>query len=154
MTAPRLDDQLCFALYTASRLVIRAYRPVLEALGVTYPQYLALLVLWEADDALAEPLTVTALGERLHLDSGTLTPLLRRLEEKGLLHRARAQDDERQLHLHLTDAGRALSAQAACVPARLLDSLDEPADPAAVRQLGAMRAALQALIRRLEDAAS
>gem|GEM_PF-840421 len=87
----RLDDQLCFALYSASHLMTKAYRPMLTALGLTYPQYLALLVLWEADD-----LTVGALGERLFLDSGTLTPLLKRLEAQGLVERVAAalQEDD------------------------------------------------------------
>lgn len=103
----RLDDQLCFALYSASHLMTRAYRPMLTALGLTYPQYLALLVLWEADD-----LTVGALGERLYLDSGTLTPLLKRMEAQGLVERRRDPADERQVRIRLTEAGRALEAEA------------------------------------------
>ena len=102
----RLDDQLCFALYSASHLMTKAYRPMLTALGLTYPQYLALLVLWEADD-----LTVGALGERLYLDSGTLTPLLKQLEAQGLVERRRDPADERQVRIRLTEAGRALEAE-------------------------------------------
>ncbi len=102
----RLDDQLCFALYSASHLMTKAYRPMLSALGLTYPQYLALLVLWEADD-----LTVGALGERLFLDSGTLTPLLKRMEAQGLVERRRDPADERQVRIRLTEAGRALEAE-------------------------------------------
>lgn len=82
----RLDDQLCFALYAASRAVVQAYQPVLEPLGLTYPQYLTLLVLWEEDGA-----SVKRIGERLHLDSGTLTPLLKRLEAQGLVARLRGE---------------------------------------------------------------
>ncbi|PWR22558.1 MarR family winged helix-turn-helix transcriptional regulator [Zavarzinia aquatilis] len=103
----RLDDQLCFALYSASHLMTKAYRPMLTALGLTYPQYLALLVLWEADD-----LTVGALGERLFLDSGTLTPLLKRMEAQGLVERRRDPADERQVRIRLTETGRALEAEA------------------------------------------
>lgn len=102
----RLDDQLCFALYSASHLMTKAYRPMLTALGLTYPQYLALLVLWEADD-----LTVGALGERLFLDSGTLTPLLKRMEAQGLVERRRDPADERQVRIRLTEAGRKLEAE-------------------------------------------
>ncbi|MDD3446954.1 MAG: MarR family transcriptional regulator [Zavarzinia sp.] len=103
----RLDDQLCFALYSASHLMTRAYRPMLAAIGLTYPQYLAMLVLWEADD-----LTVGALGERLFLDSGTLTPLLKRLEALGHVERRRDPADERQVRVRLTESGRALEAEA------------------------------------------
>ena len=102
----RLDDQLCFALYSASHLMTRAYRPMLAAIGLTYPQYLAMLVLWEADD-----LTVGALGERLFLDSGTLTPLLKRLEALGHVERRRDPADERQVRVRLTESGRALEAE-------------------------------------------
>ncbi|MDP3814323.1 MarR family winged helix-turn-helix transcriptional regulator [Pseudomonas sp.] len=104
----QLDNQLCFKLYAASRAVIRAYKPMLERLDLTYPQYLAMLVLWEWQlQPPAQP-TVKALGERLLLDSGTLTPLLKRLELQGLLLRQRSASDEREVHLALTLAGCAL----------------------------------------------
>lgn len=104
----QLDNQLCFKLYAASRAVIRAYKPMLDQLNLTYPQYLAMLVLWEWQaDPPAQP-TVKALGERLLLDSGTLTPLLKRLQQLGLLLRQRSTVDEREVHLALTEAGRAL----------------------------------------------
>ncbi|TRX73141.1 MarR family winged helix-turn-helix transcriptional regulator [Pseudomonas mangiferae] len=106
--ALRLDEQLCFKLYAASRAVIRGYRPMLESLGLTYPQYLAMLVLWEWRDAPPAHPTVKALGERLALDSGTLTPLLKRLEHLGLVQRQRGRPDEREVHLALTEAGAAL----------------------------------------------
>lgn len=106
-----LDNQLCFKLYAASRAVIRAYKPMLERLELTYPQYLVMLVLWEwQQQAPAQP-TVKALGERLLLDSGTLTPLLKRLELQGLLLRQRSASDEREVHLALTQAGCALREQ-------------------------------------------
>jgi DNA-binding MarR family transcriptional regulator len=120
----KLDHQLCFALYSSSLAMTKLYKPLLEPLGLTYPQYLAMLVLWEGDG-----LAVSALGERLMLDSGTLTPLLKRLESMGLLQRLRDSADERRVLLRLTAAGRALKAQASKVPAAVLCaagcSLDE-----------------------------
>ncbi|WP_339414267.1 MarR family winged helix-turn-helix transcriptional regulator [Pseudomonas sp. EA_35y_Pfl2_R5] len=107
----QLDNQLCFKLYAASRAVIRAYKPMLDQLGLTYPQYLAMLVLWEWQQQPPALPTVKALGERLLLDSGTLTPLLKRLELQGLLQRKRSASDEREVHLALTDAGCALREQ-------------------------------------------
>lgn len=104
----QLDNQLCFRLYAVSRAVIRGYRPMLEALGLTYPQYLAMLVLWEWQAEPPEQPSVKALGERLMLDSGTLTPLLKRVEQLGLVQRRRAQHDEREVHLGLTAEGAAL----------------------------------------------
>ncbi len=115
--ALKLDHQLCFALYSASLAMTRLYKPLLTDLGLTYPQYLALLVLWEVDG-----LRVTDLGERLFLDSGTLTPLLKRLEQNGLVRRQRSQIDERQVHIHLTEAGRALKETAAAVPGCILQA--------------------------------
>lgn len=104
----QLDNQLCFKLYAASRAVIRAYKPMLDQLGLTYPQYLVMLVLWEWHQQPPAQPTVKALGERLLLDSGTLTPLLKRLEVQGLLLRRRSVSDEREMHLGLTAAGCAL----------------------------------------------
>ena len=106
-----LDSQLCFALYAASMAMTKRYKPLLAPLGLTYPQYIVLLVLWEGDG-----ITVSQLGERLQLDSGTLTPLLKRLEGAGHLHRLRDAADERRVLLHLTPAGRALRVRAAAVP--------------------------------------
>ena len=107
----RLDNQLCFALYSSSLVMTKLYKPVLGALGLTYPQYLALLVLWETDS-----ISVGDLGERLYLDSGTLTPLLKRMEVAGLVTRERASDDERRVVVTLTLAGRALRRKAEGVP--------------------------------------
>ncbi|MGL4317597.1 MAG: MarR family winged helix-turn-helix transcriptional regulator [Pseudomonas sp.] len=103
-----LDNQLCFKLYAASRAVTRAYKPMLDELGLTYPQYLVMLVLWEWQGAPPAQPTVKALGERLLLDSGTLTPLLKRLEQLGLVLRQRAVQDEREVHLGLSVAGQQL----------------------------------------------
>lgn len=115
--ALRLDHQLCFALYSASLAMTKLYKPLLEELGLTYPQYLALLVLWEQDG-----LTVSDLGERLHLDSGTLTPLLKRLETAGLLSRLRDVQDERRVLIRLTAAGRQLKKRAVRIPGCILQA--------------------------------
>jgi DNA-binding MarR family transcriptional regulator len=96
----RLDDQLCFALYTASRAVFGAYRPMLAEIGLTYPQYLAMLALWERDGR-----TVAELGDALHLESSTMSPIIRRLEALGLVSKRRSTHDERVVHVQLTDAG-------------------------------------------------
>ena len=116
----QLDNQLCFKLYVASRAVIRAYKPMLDQLGLTYPQYLAMLVLWEWQQQPPALPTVKALGERLLLDSGTLTPLLKRLEQQGLLQRKRSASDEREVHLALTPAGCALREQVLPLKSQLL----------------------------------
>ncbi len=121
----RLDRQLCFALYAASGLVTRAYRPLLEPLGLTYPQYLAMLVLWER-----APRTVGDLGEALDLDSGTLTPLLKRLETAGFVSRTRDPADERRVLVALTDAGLALRERAAAVPQAMACALPLPPEVA------------------------
>jgi DNA-binding MarR family transcriptional regulator len=110
-----LDNQLCFALHSASLAMTKVYKPHLDRLGVTYPQYLALLVLWERDG-----ITVSDIGERLFLDSGTLTPLLKRLEAQGLVDRTRDPDDERRVVIRLTPAGRALKEPAASIPGCIL----------------------------------
>jgi DNA-binding MarR family transcriptional regulator len=111
----RLDKQICFLLYSSSRVVTQLYQPLLEPLGLTYPQYLVMLVLWEEDG-----LSVGRVCERLHLDSGTLTPLLKRLEAAGLVERERSTDDERVVHIHLTGAGKRLKRSAVGVPEALL----------------------------------
>ena len=106
-----LDNQLCFALYSASLAMTKLYKTLLEKLGLTYPQYLVMLVLWERDG-----LMVSELGEHLFLDSGTLTPLLKRLESARLIVRIRDVQDERRVHITLTAIGRALKTQAASIP--------------------------------------
>ena len=114
-----LDLQLCFPLYAATRAVTKRYVTLLQGTGLTYPQYLVMLVLWGAE----EPTTVTSLGHQLRLDSGTLTPLLKRLETAGLVRRDRDPADERRVLVSLTDEGRALEEQVADVPQQLGDSM-------------------------------
>ena len=114
-----LDRQVCFPLYAASNLLNRLYRPILADLGLTYPQYLVMLVLWQQT-----PQTVGALGEMLYLDSGTLTPLLKRMETAGLVSRTRDAEDERRVLIGLTDKGRALRSAAENVPAALAAGLN------------------------------
>lgn len=115
---PKLSDQLCFAIYSLSKEIVNKYRPLLESLDVTYPQYLVLMVLWEHKN-----LSVREIGELLHLDSGTLTPLLKRLEVKQIVKRERCKNDERVVKICLTDKGVALKENAACVPSQLMEKV-------------------------------
>jgi DNA-binding MarR family transcriptional regulator len=122
-----LYEQLCFALYAASRRVVRAYTAVLKRFELTYPQYLALLVLWEWQRDRCQCPTVTALGERLELDSGTLTPLLRRMTALGLIEKQRQAEDERQVFISLTAAGLRLKRRLRTVPLEMLQHCSMPA---------------------------
>ena len=135
-----LDQQLCFALYAASRSVTGLYRPLLDPLGLTYPQYLVMLVLWEQDG-----LTVRELGLRLQLDSGTLTPLLKRLQAAGLVSRQRRVEDEREVDIRLTDAGLALREQASAIPACMAQRLQ-----LSLEQMQDLRDELKRLTRQLQ----
>jgi DNA-binding MarR family transcriptional regulator len=114
-----LEDQLCFALYAASRALTARYRPLLDAIGLTYPQYLVMMLLWEEDNQ-----TVGQLGSRLSLDSGTLSPLLKRLTTAGLVTRHRRVEDERSVAIALTDAGRALRDKADAISEEIICALD------------------------------
>ena len=135
-----LDQQLCFALYAASRSVTGLYRPLLEPLGLTYPQYLVMLVLWEQDG-----LTVRELGQRLLLDSGTLTPLLKRLQAAGLVDRQRRVEDEREVDIRFTAAGLALREQASAVPQCMAQRLQ-----LSTAQMQTLRDELKRLTRQLQ----
>lgn len=137
--APRLDDQLCFALYNASRAMTSAYAPLLEDLDLTYPQYLALMVLWETDGA-----RVSAIGDRLALDSATLTPLLKRLEARGVIERRRSSEDERVVEVFLTAEGKRLRAKGKAVQACIFECAGM-----SMRQLVDLRTQLVALTDRL-----
>ncbi len=146
-----LDHQLCFALYAASLAMTKAYKPLLAPLDLTYPQYLVMLVLWEVDrpgpDAagVATGITVSQLGDRLTLDSGTLTPLLKRLEAQDRLQRLRDPADERRVRLRLTDAGRALKARALPIPQAIAC-----ATACDLHQIGQLAAQLTTLRRQLQ----
>jgi DNA-binding MarR family transcriptional regulator len=139
-----LDQQLCFALYDASRAVIRAYGPLLAPLGLTYPQYITMLALWETDEAM----TIGSLGDRLHLDSGTLTPLVKRLEQLGLVDRRRDPDDERRVIVTLTRQGRELQADAVDIPRCLQERLQLD-----IGSLRSLRRDLRDLTAAIEESA-
>jgi DNA-binding MarR family transcriptional regulator len=132
----RLDSQVCFPLYAASNLITRLYRPLLDDLSLTYPQYLVMMVLWEKS-----PCTVGEVGQQLHLETGTLTPLLKRMEAAGLVERRRDSSDERRVLVTLTRQGEELEAQARSVPRTLADNLSMP-----VRDLETLRDAVNGLI--------
>ncbi|GAB2178438.1 MarR family winged helix-turn-helix transcriptional regulator [Dongia sp. agr-C8] len=138
----RLDNQLCFAVYAAAHAFNATYKPLLEPLGLTYPQYLVMLVLWQEDRV-----TVSAIGGRLGLDSGTLTPLLKRLEAAGLVSRLRDAADERQVRISLTGSGRALKQKAKGIPQALFC-----ASGLTLGELTALRGQLESLAANLRAA--
>jgi DNA-binding MarR family transcriptional regulator len=135
----RLDNQICFAVYSAAHAFNRVYKPLLDRLGLTYPQYLVMLVLWERDDV-----PLKDIGEKLFLDSGTLTPLLKRLEAAHLVKRTRSSEDERQVLIALTSQGHALKEKARAVPQSILTASD-----CSVSELVAMKDEIVALRDRL-----
>jgi MarR family transcriptional regulator, organic hydroperoxide resistance regulator len=138
----RLDNQICFAIYSAAHAFNRVYKPLLDRLGLTYPQYLAMLVLWEHDGV-----AVKEIGERLFLDSGTLTPLLKRLEAAGLIKRTRSTQDERKVLIALTPQGQALKDRARSVPLSIL-----AAAQCSVSELSDIKGEIAALRDRLNAA--
>jgi DNA-binding MarR family transcriptional regulator len=136
-----LDNQVCFALHSTSLMMTKVYKPLLQALGLTYPQYLAMLVLWERDG-----LTVSEISARLLTDPGSLTPLLKRLEVEGLLSRTRSREDERVVIVELTGPGRALRDKARDIPQCILGASGQT-----LQQLQKLQAELQALRSHLQD---
>lgn len=126
----KLDNQLCFALYVCSKEIIKLYKPLLEPFGLTYTAYITLLALWEEDN-----ITVKALGQRLYLDSGTLTPLLKKLEAKNLLTRQRSPEDERNVYITLTEEGRSLKEKIVDVPKNLICSSEYKNNVGSAKQL-------------------
>ncbi|MEN0107754.1 MAG: MarR family transcriptional regulator [Pseudomonas sp.] len=138
----KLENQLCFALYSTSLAMTKVYKPLLQALNLTYPQYLAMLVLWEADG-----ITVGELSQHLLTDPGSVTPLLKRLEAEGLLTRTRSSQDERVVELRLTDKGRALQEQALNIPACILKASEQQPE-----QLLELKTDLVALRNGLQNA--
>lgn len=137
----KLKNQLCFPLYAAAREVTKRYKPFLDEIDLTYTQYITMMVLWEQKCA-----TVKALGESLYLDSGTLTPLLKRLEAKGLITRERSQADERQVDIRITEAGERLKARAGMIPGRMRGCIDLNAEDA-----GTLYALLYTLLGQLGE---
>ena len=135
-----LESQFCFALYSTVLALGKIYAPILAGLGLTYPQYLVMLVLWEEDG-----LTVRALGEQLHLNSGTLTPMLKRMEQAGLVRRSRDKKDERLVRTELTEAGRGLQAQAVHIPCAIAEAAGVP-----MERLARIKDELQGIRQALE----
>jgi DNA-binding MarR family transcriptional regulator len=138
----KLENQLCFAIYSASHAFTKTYKPLLTKLGVTYPQYLVLMVLWEKRSA-----TVSGIGEQLGLDSGTLSPLLKRLEKTGFIKRERSKEDERQVSIHLTPAGLAARSEAAAIGKEIFRATGCKAE-----EMADLRRSIVALRNRLEAA--
>jgi DNA-binding MarR family transcriptional regulator len=138
----RLDNQVCFPLYAAARAMMQAYQPLLAKLGLTYPQYLVLMVLWEEDG-----ISVKELGQRLYLDSGTLTPLLKRLAESGLVRRTRASHDERVVEVFLSAEGKRLRKRAEGVPQEVLCKIGVP-----LEKVLRLRDDVKVLFRHLREA--
>lgn len=143
-----LDNQICFALYAANRAVTARYRPLLAELGITYPQYLVLLVMWEAVRR-EEVVRVSYLGQKLRLDTGTLTPLLKRLEGEGLILRKRDAADERSVLIELTPAGQAMEEKARAIPEKLLCGTGLNPE-----RLVALRGELKSLLAQLDAVTS
>ncbi len=142
-----LQNQLCFPLYAASRLVIRAYQPFLDELGITYPQYLVMMVLWEKDE-----ITVNEIVDRLLLQTNTVTPMLQRMEKMGLIERRKAEKDKREVIIILTTRGKAMQAQANDIPQKLVATLHRQSSEAVdVQKLEEMKGWLYALIHANKD---
>ena len=138
----KLENQICFPLYVASRLVTRAYQPMLDDMGVTYPQYLVLLSLWEQDKQ-----TVNQISQGLFLNTNTITPLLKRMEKTGIITRTRSQEDERKVLITLTEQGKALKEKAYCIPENILASMGKSTD-----EVIQLKKQLHSLIRQMEQA--
>jgi DNA-binding MarR family transcriptional regulator len=136
----KLDNQLCFPLYVIAKEMTGLYRPFLDELDITYPQYLVMMVLWEHDG-----LPVSSIGEKLYLDSGTLTPLLKRLEAKGFISRKRKKEDERVVEVFITESGKALQLKACEIPGKLLKKID-----AAPEDWIALKESVQKILNKIE----
>jgi len=144
MEAPenlKLENQICFPLYVIAKEITGLYRPFLDELDMTYPQYLVMMVLWEQDG-----MTVSCIGEKLYLDSGTLTPLLKRLEAKGLITRKRKKEDERVVEICVTEAGKQLKSRACSVPEKIIASTK--VDP---EDLIRLKESVQNIIKTLKE---
>jgi MarR family transcriptional regulator, organic hydroperoxide resistance regulator len=137
----KLENQICFKIYTAEREITKLYRELLKELNVTYPQYLVLLLLWEKHS-----LSVKELGQRLFLDSGTLTPMLKRMELNGLVERKRSEQDERSVIVSVTEKGEALKEKAECIPDQLVDNI-----PMGKDELTILNKTLTSMLEQLQD---
>ncbi|WP_312471557.1 MarR family transcriptional regulator [Neobacillus sp.] len=137
----KLENQICFKIYSAEREITKLYRNLLEELDVTYPQYLVLLVLWEK-----ESVTVKELGQKLFLDSGTLSPMLKRMEGNGLIERRRSLEDERTVIISLTTKGKDLNGKAQCIPSKLLENLSMD-----LRELENLNQTLSSILDRIQQ---
>jgi len=140
----KLENQICFPVYAASRLITRGYQPHLEKLGITYPQYLVLMVLWEEDGV-----TVNDIADKLILNTNTVTPLLKRMEVMGIISRRRSKTDERKVLITLTDKGRMMREEAAAIPLQLVDELQEAG--ITVEELIGLKRSLERLINHLNE---
>ncbi len=136
----KLENQLCFPLYACSKEIIKKYKPYLNPLGITYTQYIALMVLWEEDN-----ITVKELGKKLYLDSGTLTPLFKKMESQNLVIRQRSSDDERNVYIRLTEEGKKLRDKALDIPERIGSCIDLP-----LQEIIQLQKSLQKLLKQLE----
>ena len=136
-----LEEQICFPIYATSRLITRLYQPLLDEIGLTYTQYLVMLVLWEEDEQ-----KVTEIGKKLYLNTNTLTPLITKLIEKGLIVKQRADHDERTVIVSLTKAGKALKTSAKCIPEKLAASVDIPQEEAEM-----VKSAMWKFLNSMED---
>jgi DNA-binding MarR family transcriptional regulator len=140
----KLENQICFPVYAASRLITRGYQPHLEKLGITYPQYLVLMVLWEEDGV-----TVNDIADKLILNTNTVTPLLKRMEVMGIISRRRSKTDERKVLITLTDKGRMMREEAAAIPLQLVDELQEAG--ITVEELIGLKRSLERLINHFNN---
>jgi len=137
----KLENQVCFPLYVASRLITRAYQPMLDEMGITYPQYLVLLTLWENDGQ-----TVNQISKELYLNTNTITPLLKRMEKTGIIARTRSREDERKVLITLTEQGKALKEKAYCIPEEILGKMGQTTS-----EVFQLKDQLHALIRQMEQ---
>ncbi|MEY8759292.1 MarR family winged helix-turn-helix transcriptional regulator [Chryseobacterium tongliaoense] len=136
----KLGNQICFPLYAIAKEITGLYRPFLDELDITYPQYLVMMILWEKDG-----FTVNHIGEELFLDSGTLTPLLKRLENKGFIIRKRKKEDERVVQIFLTETGKALKQKACDVPAKILEKINVP-----IEDLLELKTSIHKILNKIE----
>ena len=137
----KLENQVCFPLYVASRLITRAYQPMLDEMGITYPQYLVLLTLWENDGQ-----TVNQISKELYLNTNTITPLLKRMEKTRIIARTRSREDERKVLITLTEQGKALKEKAYCIPEEILGKMGQTTS-----EVFQLKDQLHALIRQMEQ---